>query len=216
MHHAIHPISALALFFAPAATDLKAQAAGGDALQEIEQARPDEVTVELQRVERGGLAITAHFRFQESGVLGELQLDLWNGLAEAHFSVAGVSHVRLRHVDDVEEHDQVWLSPTIHDELARGAPDVMLVFWAVLLDSRVYAQVGEWLSTLPPDPLKKNPACSVFKWGMKGVLALAGAACCSGSFGFGCATCTLGGLAAADYVDAIDCNKDCKPDCPLG
>ena len=92
----------------------------------------------------------------------------------------------------------------------------MLVFWAVLTHPQVHMEVNRRLSALPPDPLAKNPACGVTKWGFQAVVLLAAAACCSGSFGFGCGACVLGGKVVSDTIDGIDCSKECKPDCPIG
>lgn len=166
----------------------------------------------------GHFALTAGFRLLELAAPGELRIDLWNGvehsIAEVNFSIGGVSHVYIRQVEGHEEY-QVWLSPIIEAELARDAPELMLLFWAVLTDPRVHTQVAAGLTTLPPDPLAKNPACGVTKWGLKALVWIAGAACCSGSFGAACAACAVGGGTALDAIDGIDCNKECKPDCPI-
>lgn len=172
--------------------------------QQREQARLDALVVEVQQEDDDGLAVTAQFLLRESGAAGELRLSLWRGIAEASFSIDGVPHMILRYTDSSEEQEPVWLSPLMEGELERGSAELMQVFWAVLADPQVFAQIE-----------RKNPACSVFKWGMKGVVALAGAACCGGGFGFGCGVCTLGGLAATSYLDGIDCNKEYKPECPI-
>ena len=43
------------------------------------RARPHILTVEVQQEERGHFVITVRFRRLESGVPGELRIDLWNG-----------------------------------------------------------------------------------------------------------------------------------------
>ncbi|MCY1060328.1 hypothetical protein [Nannocystis sp. SCPEA4] len=217
-------LAALVLPIGPSSPESKVQADGATPapvfeLQEISQARPRVVTIELLRAEPGRLAVTVRFRVRESNVLGELKLDLWNDLegpiVEANYLIGGERHIHIRHADGVKERDQVLLSPSIRDELARGAPELMLVFWAVLTDPRVHARIAGQLSTLPPDPLAKNPACGVTKWGLKAVVWIAQAACCGGGFG-ACAVCYVGGGTALDALNGIDCNKECRPDCPIG
>lgn len=207
---------ALSLVAAPGA--LAPFSSGQAELQEIERARPDGLSVNMQQAERGHFALTARFRALASGAPGELRIDLWNEvehpIVEVNFSVLGVSHVYVRQVEAEEEH-QVWLSPIIEAELAHDTPDIILLFWAVLTDPRIRTQVGGWLSMLPPDPLAKNPACGVTKWGLKALIWIAGAACCGGGFGAACAACAVGGGTALDAIDGIDCNKECKPDCPI-
>lgn len=191
----------------------------GSGSQELAQARPHDLSVELQQVEHGRFSITTRFRLQGSNVPGELRIELWNGvehpIAEANFSIRGVSHMHLRQVHGDQEH-RVWLSPTMEAELAGDAPQLMPVFWSVLTDPRVHTQVDGWLKTLPPDPLAKNPACGVTKWGLRALVWIAGAACCGGGFGVGCAVCAVGAMTADEALNnGIDCNKECKPDCPI-
>lgn len=185
--------------------------AAGRARFEIE-----DLSVEAQPVEPGQFAFVIRFRRPEGS--GELRIDLWNGsersTMEAWFSFADARHVFLRQVEGSEDHE-VWLSPALERELAHDSLALMNIFWAVLADPRVHAQVTGWLATLPPDPAAKNPACGVTKWGLKAIVWIAGAACCSGSFGVLCATCAVGGGTALDAIDGIDCDKECKRDCPI-
>ena len=187
-------------------------------LQKLARVRPRALNVEFQEAERGHLTITARFRLRGSGAPGELRIDLWNRgeapIAEASFSIQNVQHLHTRRVYGTEG-DQVWMSPSIETELARDTPRLMLVYWAVLTDPRLYNQVEKWLGTLPPDPTANNPACGVTKWGLKALTWIAGAACCAGGFGFGCAACAVGVGAAGDVIGGIDCGKSCKPDCPI-
>lgn len=105
----------------------------GSGSQELAQARPHDLSVELQQVEHGRFSITTRFRLQGSNVPGELRIELWNGvehpIAEANFSIRGVSHMHLRQVHGDQEH-RVWLSPTMEAELAGDAPQLMPVFWS--------------------------------------------------------------------------------------
>jgi hypothetical protein len=203
-----HPIPSPDLSSAEAASEL----------QKLARARPRILSVEPQQVEPGHISITARFRLRGSGTPGELRIDLWNHvenpIAEASFSIRGVSHMQIRQVYGAEDH-RVWMSPTIEAELAQDAPKLMLVYWAVLTDPRLHTEVSGWLGTLPPDPLAGNPACGVAKWGMEALVWIAGAACCAGGFGLGCAACAVGVGTADDAIGGIDCNKECKPDCPI-
>lgn len=163
----------------------------------------------------GGLAIIIQSRLQESGVPAELRLDLWGGAVEASFSVGGVSHLRVRQMDEAEEGAQVWWSPTMRDEFARGALDLTFVFWAIVTEPRVYMEIEGWLSSLPPDPLAKNPACGVTKWGFKALAYAANIACCAGGGVPACIACTVGLDGVKDFIKDIDCSKECKPECPI-
>lgn len=211
MHYASHAFSGV-LFSVSAAMDTMALARDGEALQAIERARP--LSVELQQVASGGLAIIIQSRVQESGVPAELRLDLWDRTVEASFSVGGVSHLHVRHMDEAEEGAQVWLSPAMRDEFARGALDRALVFWAIMTEPRVYMEIEGWLSALPPDSLAKNPLCGATKWGLKALAFAANIACCAGGVP-ACITCTVGLDGVKDAIKGIDCSKECKPDCPI-
>lgn len=213
MHYAIHAISAL-LFSASAAMDTTALARDGEALHAINQARPHELSTEFQQMAGGGLTIVIQSRLQESNVPAELRLNLWDGTVEASFSVGGVSHLHVRHMEEAEEEPQVWLSPTMRDEFASGALDLTLVFWAIVIEPRVSMEIEGWLSTLPPDPSAKNPLCGATKWGLKALAYAANIACCAGGIP-ACIACTVGLDGVKDSIKGIDCSKECKPDCPI-
>ncbi|MCY1059449.1 hypothetical protein [Nannocystis sp. SCPEA4] len=187
--------------------------------QEIVQARPRILSLEAQQAERGHHVLTVRFRRPDSGVSGELQLDLWSDVespvAEASFSVGDISHVHVRHIGGTDERDQVWLSPIIQNELARGTPDLTFVFWALLADPLLYRELSGWLSTQPLDPSLKNPLCGATKWGLKAIAYAANIACCVGGVP-ACVVCTLGLDDVKDAIKGIDCSKECKPDCPIG
>ncbi|MBZ5713789.1 hypothetical protein [Nannocystis pusilla] len=136
MHLAV--LAALVLPFGQPSPESKVQADGGTRasvfeLQEMSQAHPRVMTTELLQAEPGRLALTVRFRVRPSDAPGELQLDLWNDregpIVEANYVIGGARHIHIRHADGAEERDQVLLSPSIRDELARGAPELMLVFW---------------------------------------------------------------------------------------
>ncbi|MDC0668180.1 hypothetical protein [Nannocystis radixulma] len=191
-------------------------------LQEIGRARPHILTVELEQAELDLITLIVRFRLRDSGEPGELRLASWNDdvespSAEADFSVGGVSHVYVRHTDGADERDRASLSPAIREELGSGAPALMLVFWAVLSDPRVYSELAGGLITLHADPSGKNPLCGTTKWGLKALVWAAEAACCgAGGFSAACVACVVGGNTAVDAInDGIDCNKECKPDCPI-
>lgn len=210
-----HRIVALAVSLAMAPMSAPRAAtprAGSPAAPEVEDLR-----VEAQQVEPGHFAFV--IRFGRPGGPGELRIDLWNeeerATMEARFSFADEPHLVLRQVEGSEDHD-VWMSPALERELAHDSSEVMNIFWTVLADPRIHAQAAEWLATIPPDPAAKNPACGVTKWGLKAIVWITGAACCSGGFGVLCASCAVGGGTALDAIDGIDCDKECKPDCPIG
>lgn len=186
-----------------------------DATAEYQDEGPQALAVEVQQV-RAGVSVTARFRRRDSGLPGELKIDLWNAadpIVEAEFSISGEPHMRIRQVHGDEE-PQVWLSRTMEVELARGEPNLMPLFWSVMTAPQVSTQVDEWLLTLPPDPQAKNPACGAFRWGLKALTWIAASACCKGVWA-ACAACVVGANSAVDAINGIDCNKECKPDCPI-
>lgn len=107
-------------------------------IQQIERMRPDALSVELHPND-DTLAITVAFSLRDSGIAGELLFTVRDGISELSFIVDGRTHVHIRQIEAVPEHDQVWLSPAIQDELGRDAPELMLVFWAILTDARFFA-----------------------------------------------------------------------------
>ena len=215
MHRAL-VVTSLSLSLATAPS-VGAHAASADtaASHELAQARPVTLSMEIQEVEHGHVALTS--RFQLRDVPGELRIDLWTEferpLVEAHFSILGVPHVYVRQVDGNDDH-QVWLSPMIKAELARDAPELFLTFWAVLTDPRIHAQIRAWLQMLPPDPQRKNPLCGATKWGLKALAIAANVGCCAGGLG-ACIACTVGLDGVKGMINGIDCNKECRPDCPV-
>jgi hypothetical protein len=82
-------------------------------------------------------------------------------------------------------------------------------------DPRLYRDLSGWLSTQPLDPALKNPLCGATKWGLKAIAYAANIACCVGGVP-ACVVCTLGLDDVKDAIKGIDCNKECKPDCPIG
>lgn len=213
MHRALVVTSLVSLTAAPA---VGASAADEPAaLHELAQAQPGGLSVEIQEEEHGRVALTARFLLRETP--GELRIDLWTEverpIIEAHFSILGVPQVYMRQVDG-DEDSQIWLSPTLEAELAHDAPELMLVFWAVLTDPRVHAKIVAWLQALPPDPQRKNPLCGVTKWGLKALAIAANVGCCAGGF-VACVACTVGLDGVKGTINGIDCNKECKPDCPI-
>ncbi len=184
----------------------------------IAAARPEALKVYVT-AEPNHVAIKATFRLKGSRTPGELLIDLWSrgeeAIVESRFSVGGRVHLTARQAYGADDH-QLWLSPTLETELARSAPHLNLVYLALLTDPDFITEIGARLGQLPADPLAGSAACSITKWGLKALLTIAGAACCAGGFGFGCAACAVGLATGTDAInDGIDCKKECKPDCPV-
>jgi hypothetical protein len=187
-------------------------------LARLAAARPDALKVDM-RAEPNHLTITAKFRLKGSHMPGSLNIDLWSrgdeAIVESRFSVRGSVHLTARQVHGSVEH-QVWMSPTLETEIERNAPQLRLAYLALLTDPELLRQIKAGLGTLPTDPLAGNPACGVTKWGLKALVWIANAACCAGGFGVACLACVVGTNSAQDAInDGIDCNKECKPDCPV-
>lgn len=171
---------------------------------EIEAARPDALSVTV-RQEEHTLTVKARFRLRNSELPTEIRFEFSDGLAELRFMVDGVTHVEAQYVDEAEP--QVRFSPEFSNELS-------VALWAVVTDPRLYAEVEQQL-TAGPAPQEANPACKWFKWGMMGAAFITAKACCVSTAGAGCLVCEGGSWLAQKYLSTIDCNKDCKPECPL-
>ncbi|MBZ5710162.1 hypothetical protein [Nannocystis pusilla] len=61
--------------------------------------------------------------------------------------------------------------------------------------------------------VRKNPACGVFKWAISAVLTAAFVSCCTNLVS--CVGCTIVGKNTQKKIDGINCNNECKPECPI-
>lgn len=166
---------------------------------DLARAGPRDLVVQFEQ-DDDRVTVEAQFRLA-SGEPGVLRVDVWDWDGEhrgveSAFSVGGVPHVWLRQVDEAPES---WLSPDIEAD-----PALMLSYWAVVTDLRI-----------DDEPMAKNPACGAMKWGLRTLARIAALACCGGGFGVGCVVCAVGVYSADDAIAGIDCNKECKPDCPI-
>lgn len=176
------------------ATAAPATLAGAD----LAPIRPRNLEVEIEQATADTAALVADFRL-DTGESGTLRLDISNGAIEADFSVDGVPHVWLRQLDG--EGPETWLSPEIE-----GRPALMRTYWGVVSDLRLYEH----------EVTAKNPLCGALKWGLRALAVVAGAGCCVGGSPIGlCLVCVVGASDAYEAANAIDCNKECKPDCPI-
>ena len=164
----------------------------------LTQARPRDLVAELEQDDPDHVTLDARFRL-DTGEPGALHVDIWDGehpTVESEFSVGEVPHVWVHQTDG--EEPESWLSPDIEAD-----PELMLRYWAVMTDLRLYESTA------------KNPACKVTKWGLKALTWIAGVACCRLGGGIACGACTVGFGTVHETINGIDCNKECKPDCPI-
>ncbi len=155
-----------------------------DLVTEIEDEAPDRVTID------------ATFRLNTAmEPPGALHVDIGDGMVGSEFSVNGVTHVLVQQIDG--EEPEVWYSPEIEAD-----PELMRGYWGVLTDL-----------TLEPDVAGKNPACTVFKNGLRALAWIAARACVG--WHPAAIACTLGSIGVDAAASHIDCNKECKPDCPV-
>ncbi len=157
-----------------------------DLVTEIANEAPDRVTID------------ATFRLNTATEPpGALHVDIVDGMVGSEFSVNGETHVLVQQIDG--EEPEVWYSPEIEAD-----PELMRGYWGVLSDL-----------TLEPEVAGKNPACGVTKWGLRTLAIIANVACCRLGGGIACGLCTIGYRSADGAIEGIDCNKECKPDCPI-
>ncbi len=165
------------------------------------RAGPRDLVVVIDQDGPDRATLGATFRLDTSAP-GELRVDFWTGDGpgvESEFSVDGVTHVWLRQVDG--EEPEVWLSPEIE-----AAPELMRNYWSVMSDLRLYE----------PEATARNPLCGAMRWGLRTLTVLIAAACClSGAPAGLCLPCAVGAHEAHDAASSIDCNKNCRPDCPI-
>ncbi len=166
--------------------DRGARAEPRDLVIVIDQDGPDRATLD------------AKFRL-DTGASGDLWIESWTGdgaAVESAFSVDGVRHIWLRQVQG--EEPEVWFSPEIEAD-----PELMPLYWSVIRELAIHESTA------------KNPACGALKWGLKALTWFAAAACCGSGNVVACVACKAGGDVAHDAISGIDCNKECKPDCPI-
>lgn len=112
---------------------------------------------------------------------------------EVVVSSAGQPHIIM--IRDGRDDTRVWLSERAEET------GMILDFLRHLEDDEVLAEA------------RKNAACGVFKWGISAALAVGVVACCTNVVA--CFACTIVGSDTQKKIDGIDCNKECKPECPL-
>ncbi|MCY1060603.1 hypothetical protein [Nannocystis sp. SCPEA4] len=150
----------------------------------------EEIQIELT----DGFSFRTGFLIEEWGAEAEVEVHVFPGRhVEVKVSTAGQPHIIIMIYGDDDK--RLWVS-----ERAEAA--------GLLLKSLQHIGSDEALSEV-----RKNPACGVFKWAVSAVLTAGVVACCTNLVA--CVACTLAGSDAQKKIDGIDCNKECKPECPI-
>jgi hypothetical protein len=141
-----------------------------------------------------GMNFRTGFLIEEWGAEADVEFRVFPGQnVEVIVSLVGEPHIII--ASDGNDYKRVWLS-----ERAKET--------GLLFEFLQHVGSDEVLSEV-----RKNPACGVFKWGMTVVLTAGVVACCTNVIA--CFGCTLVGNDTQKKIDGIDCNKECKPECPI-